>query len=153
MAYPLIKGKRVDFASFSAQATTADGRIVNFGRGLTKVDWSIKRSAKAHYAMGQEPLGQNEGQVAYAASLGIKWEEWETARDEIGEGYLGRRMHLIGSWRQRMDSGYREGKVEFLGFTITDESESASSDGTPEYALTLLPDLILVNGLRAVVDD
>lgn len=146
MAYARIKGKRVDFSAGTWIVVTKDGKSVDFGRGITGLDWSIKRSAKHQYGSGINPLGQNEGQAGYSATVKVKWEEWEDAREQIGPGYLLKRMDMAMIWKQRMDRGFREGRVEILGFTITDESETAAADGTPEYTLTLLPDAIIPNG-------
>lgn len=150
MANIKIKGKRVDYSAATFVVHTFNGQEVDLGRGVTGVDWSIKRSAKAEYGTGLNPLGQTEGRPTYSATLKMKWEEWENARIQIGTGYLRKRMHLTVVWKQKMDNGHREGKVDIAGFTILEESESAAADGTPEYTLTLLPDGITVDGIDPI---
>lgn len=133
--YPLIQGKAVDFSSLEI-SFQVEGKKIPPLQGITGLDWGIQRSGNAVYGKGPKALRQTRGQVSNSASLTMYKEEWQAWKQAVGDGYGEIPINIVGTWLEATI----ESKVEIIGATITDESQSASQGGDPpEVSIELLP--------------
>lgn len=140
--FPSINGQKHAYGDIAIRAAGAERR------GITSVDYKVKRAATDAHGTGPNRVGVALGKVSSEGSMEMYREDFQTLIDALGDGYLGVPFQVVVTYRVRI--GARLIVDTLNAVRITEVNPSGQEGDDPmKVKLSLNIGETLLNGKRA----